>query len=44
MILDATAFITYLWHYLLARLIYDHLVLVLVPAVAMGLVAARKRR
>lgn len=44
MSLGATAFTTYLWHYLLARLIYDHLVIVLVAALGAGLVAARRRR
>lgn len=44
MSLQATAFTTYLWHYLVARLIYDHLVVVLVVALAAGVLARRRRR
>jgi hypothetical protein len=39
-----TSFPTYLWHYLLARLIYDHLGVVLIAIVLVLLVRARSRR
>ncbi len=38
----AVAFLTYLWHYLLARLIYDHLVVVVV-AILVAAVLGRRR-
>ena len=42
--LAATAFTTYLWHYLVARLIYDHLAVVLVAALAAAVLVRRRRR
>ena len=40
-----SSFPTYLWHYLLARLIYDHLTaVVLIALVALLLLRARRRR
>lgn len=40
-----SSFPTYLWHYLLARLIYDHLAgVVVIAIVALLLVRARRRR
>jgi hypothetical protein len=42
----ASSFPTYLWHYLLARLIYDHVavVVVVIAIVALLLIRARRRR
>jgi hypothetical protein len=40
----ASSFPTYLWHYLVARLIYDHLGVVLIAVVAVVLVSARRHR
>jgi hypothetical protein len=42
-IVPATSFPTYVWHYLLARLIYDHLAPVVVIAIV-GLLLLRTRR
>ena len=39
-----SSFPTYLWHYLLARLIYDHLGIVLIAIVLVLVVTARSRR
>jgi Na+/H+ antiporter NhaA len=40
-----SSFPTYLWHYLLARLIYDHLgAVVVIAIVALLLLTARRRR
>ena len=39
-----SSFPTYLWHYLLARLIYDHLGLVLIAIALVLVVRARSRR
>ena len=40
-----SSFPTYLWHYLLARLIYDHLAgVVVITLVALLLFRARRRR
>ena len=44
MISPAGSFLTYLWHYLVARLIYDHLGLVLIAVVVVSLVGLRRRR
>jgi hypothetical protein len=40
----ASSFPTYLWHYLIARLIYDHLVVVLVALVVAAVVGRRRWR
>jgi hypothetical protein len=40
----STAFPTYLWHYLLARIIYDHAGVALAAGVAVALLVARRRR
>jgi hypothetical protein len=40
----ASSFLTYLWHYLVARLIYDHLGVVLIALAAVVLLSARRRR
>jgi hypothetical protein len=39
-----SSFPTYLWHYLLARLIYDHLGVVAIAVVVVLLVWAARRR
>ncbi len=39
-----SSFPTYLWHYLVARLIYDHLGILLIAVVAVLLLRARRRR
>ena len=44
MSLLASSFPTYLWHYLVARLIYDHLGVVLIAVVAAVLVSVRRHR
>ena len=44
MILVGSSFPTYLWHYLVARLIYDHLGVLLIAVVIVLLVRARGRR
>ncbi len=43
MTLAGSSFPTYLWHYLLARLIYDHLGIVLIAVLVALLVRARGR-
>jgi hypothetical protein len=40
----ASSFPTYLWHYLVARLLYDHLYVVLIAVAAVLLLSARRRR
>ena len=40
----STAFPTYLWHYLLARFIYDHVGLAVLAIVALALVVRRRLR
>ena len=40
----STAFPTYLWHYLLARFIYDHLGIALAAIVAVLLLVMRRSR
>jgi hypothetical protein len=42
-VLDSS-FPTYLWHYLVARLIYDHLGVVLIAVAALVLLRSRRRR
>jgi hypothetical protein len=37
-----SSFPTYVWHYVLARLIYDHLVLVLIAIVVVLLLRSRR--
>jgi len=51
MIAPATTFVTYLWHYMLARLIYDELIrthvaatLVIVAVAVLGFALRRRRR
>ena len=44
MICAGASFPTYLWHYLLARLIYDHVGIVLIAIVLVLAVRARSRR
>ena len=44
MILVGSSFPTYLWHYLVARLIYDHLGVALIAVVVVLLLRARSRR
>jgi hypothetical protein len=39
-----SSFPAFLWHYVVARLIYDHLVVVLIAIVAVLLLMARSRR
>ena len=39
-----SSFTTYLWHYVLVRLMYDHLVLVLVAVIVLLFLRARSRR
>jgi hypothetical protein len=44
-VIDAgTRFPTYVWHYVVARLIYDHLVVVLIAIVVVLLLSAKGRR
>jgi hypothetical protein len=40
----STAFPTYLWHYLLARFIYDHLGIAVAALVAVALLVSFRRR
>ncbi len=44
MIRPGSGFPTYLWHYVVARLIYDHLVVVLIAIVVGVLLMTRSRR
>jgi hypothetical protein len=40
----SSSFPTYLWHYVVARLVYDHLVVVLIVIAVVVLLATRRPR
>jgi hypothetical protein len=40
----ASSFPTYVWHYVVARLIYDHLLVVLIAILVVSFLLARRRR